>query len=292
MMGEVIHLAQTYAKNFMLFSDLQKQLSPSPIKTWRLLKHLRDVGRMREVDDWLMQDRKLFVNVPRFIVELEELGYANLKSDDFKNGDMKSDEIMKLAEELKLISSEITEGRIQEEMKSSDISADEFTPKIASEVQPMKSSEPQVKSSDFTVISDEIIKTKNELIEILKDSVSSREDDITQLRSVISELSEQNKTLTHQNGWLTNLLVAPKEPPAPQRSARVNVTDVTDEITDDFSDEITQGEEEARGDETYQQDREGLRPQPREETEEKTPQDDGTDHRVTHEGADENPVSA
>ena len=75
----------------MLFSELQKQLSPSPIKTWRLLKQLRDTGRMRESDDFIMQDRKLFVNVPRFIVELEALGYANLKSNDFNNGDMKSE---------------------------------------------------------------------------------------------------------------------------------------------------------------------------------------------------------
>src|SRR5438067_101792 len=103
--------------NFMLFSELQKQLSPSPIKTWRLLKQLRDAGRMQEPDDFTMQDRKLYVNVPRFIVELEELGYANLKSNDITHSVMKSDEIKNLAEELKLISSEITESRIQEEMK-------------------------------------------------------------------------------------------------------------------------------------------------------------------------------
>ena len=61
----------TMPNNFMVFSELQKQLSPSPIKTWRLLKQLRDEGRMKDPDDFMMQDRKLFVNVPRFIVELE-----------------------------------------------------------------------------------------------------------------------------------------------------------------------------------------------------------------------------
>jgi RecG-like helicase len=217
--------------NFMLFSELQKQLSPSPIKTWRLLKQLRDEGRMRESEDWVMQDRKLFVNVPRFIVELEELGYANLKSNDFRSGDMKSDEITELAKELKLISSEITESRIQEEMKSSDFTADDSKAKVEQRDEPVKSTHNDLKSSDFTQISSEIINTKNELIDVLKESVSSREQDITQLRAVISELAQQNKTLTHQNGWLTNLLVAPKQETEPLRSTHVNVTDVTDENT-------------------------------------------------------------
>jgi hypothetical protein len=57
--------------NFILFTDLQKRLTPFPIKSWLLLKQLRDDGHMREHEDWLMQDRKLFVNVPFFIVELE-----------------------------------------------------------------------------------------------------------------------------------------------------------------------------------------------------------------------------
>jgi hypothetical protein len=49
---------------------------------------------MKEGEDWIMINCKLYVNVPRFIVELEEMGYA-VKSDDFKTGDVKSDEIKK-----------------------------------------------------------------------------------------------------------------------------------------------------------------------------------------------------
>ena len=228
----------------MLFSELQKQLSPSPIKTWRLLKQLRDDGRMREPDDWIMQDRKLYVNVPRFIVELEHLGYANLKSNDFNTGDLKSDEIMEIAKELKLISAEITESRIQEEMKSSDFTADDSKPKVEQQDEPVKSAQSNLKSGDFNQISDEIIKTKNELIDVLKETVGSREQDITQLRAVISELTQQNKTLTQQNGWLTNLLVAPKQETEPMRSTRVHVTDVSDEST---TEEEPQLEEDAQG---------------------------------------------
>src|SRR5918911_1071911 len=123
-------------QNFMLFSELQKQLSPSPIKTWRLLKQLRDGGRMRENDDWIMQDRKLYVNVPRFIVELEALGYANLKSDDFSSRDMKSDEF----------------------------SADESKLKFVHDNDPMKSPQSNLKSDDFSQSNHEIIQTKNEMI--------------------------------------------------------------------------------------------------------------------------------
>ena len=214
----------------MLFSDLQKQLSPSPIKTWRLLKQLRDHGRMKETDDFIMQDRKLYVNVPRFIVELEELGYANLKSNDFKNGDMKSDDIMELVKEMKLISSEITESRIQEEMQSNDFSAEHSKPHFEHQDPPVKSAQPDLKSDDFREISREIIEAKNEVIDTLKESVRSKDTDVIQLRAVISELSQQNKTLTQQNGWLTNLLVAPKAETEPMRSAKVKVTEVTDDV--------------------------------------------------------------
>src|SRR5687767_11771869 len=140
MMDEVLIYSTTnMPNNFMLFSDLQKRLTPSPIKSWRLLKQLRDDGHMRESEDWMMQDRKLFVNVPRFIVELEQLWYGNMKSDDFKSGDVISDDIKQLVDEMKLISSEITERSIQEEMKSSDFSTHESMRKIEEEDMPVRS---------------------------------------------------------------------------------------------------------------------------------------------------------
>jgi hypothetical protein len=148
---------------------------------------------------------------------------------------MKSDEIMELAKELKLISSEITESCIQEEMKSDDFTTENFKPNIEQQKPPVQSPPPNVKSDDFREISSEIIEAKNEVIDVLKGTVSSREQDITQLREVISELSKQNKTLTQQNGWLTNLLVAPKAEPEPMRSTKV--TDISD--SDEISDEIT-----------------------------------------------------
>jgi DNA repair exonuclease SbcCD ATPase subunit len=242
--------------NFMLFSDLQKQLSPSPIKTWRLLKQLRDDGRMKEIDDFRMQDRKLYVNVPRFIVELEELGYANLKSNDITGSGMKSDEIKNLADELRLISNEITETRIQEEMKSDDFSADTFKPNIAQQDPPLKSPPANLKSDDFREISSEIIEAKNEVIDVLKDTVSSREQDITQLREVISELSKQNKTLTQQNGWLTNLLVAPKAETEPVRATKV--TDISDDITHDDIHHETQTHQDIAREHTTESDGEAV----------------------------------
>jgi hypothetical protein len=226
--------------NFILFSDLQKRLTPSPIKSWRLLKYLRDDGRMRETDDWMMQDRKLFVNVPRFIVELEQLGYGNMKSDDIESGDMKSDDIKELVAEMKLISSEITESRIQEEMKSTNFTTDEDKPNLTHEDLSMKSAQqnlksPEInnsnlKSNDFIGFTREIIETKNEVVDTLKGSLQSKDTDIVQLHAVISELTQQLKTTTQQNAWLTNLLVAPKTEPEPMRTAKVN------DISGDFND--------------------------------------------------------
>jgi hypothetical protein len=238
----VLHLNHMH-NNFMLFSELQKKLSPSPIKTWRLLKQLRDGDRMKEPDDFMMLNRKLHVNVPRFIVELEYLGYGDLKSDDFDGSDMKSDEIKELVNEMRLISGEITESRIQEEMKSPDITADEDKKKIEhqdstphSAQQNLKSPEinmSDMKSGDFTNLSREIIATKNELIDTLKGSVVSRDEENMQLRKMLSEFSDHIKTLTQQNTYLSNLLVAPKQQNEPMRSARVRVTEVTDDDVDD-----------------------------------------------------------
>jgi hypothetical protein len=249
MMEKVLSYTTTIMQNnFMLFSDLQKRLTPSPIKSWRLLKQLRDDGRMQEPNDWIMQDRKLFVNVPRFIVELEYLGYGNMKSDDITSGGVISDDIKQLVDEMKLISSEITDRSIQEEMKSTDFSAEESKRKIEEDNVPVKSphanlksneiNNSHVKSDDITFVSREIIEAKNEVIDTLKGSLQSKEHDVAQLREVISELSQQNKTLTQQNGWLTNLLVAPKQESEPMRTAKANdisddFSEITDEITED-----------------------------------------------------------
>ena len=232
--------------NFMLFSDLQKRLTPSLIKSWRLLKQLRDDGHMREPDDYIMQDRKLFVNVPRFIVELEQIGYGNLKSDEIKNGSVISDDIKQLIDEMKLISTEITERSIQEEMKSDDFTADNSKPYFSESEQQVKSTQQNLKSDeikssnlksdDFTDPSREIIEAKNEVIDTLKGSIRSKEDDVAQLRAVISDLTQQLKTTPQQNAWLTNLLVAPKQENEPMRSTKV--TDISDDFSD-FSDDIT-----------------------------------------------------
>jgi hypothetical protein len=230
--------------NFMLFSDLQKRVSTSPIKTWRLLKQMRDDGRMKVDQDWQMLDRKLFVNVPRFIAELEGLGYENMKSDDFNNADVKSDEIKKLADEIRLISDEITERNIQEEMKSSDIINHEIPPNMISpeitaendkpqkvhDISTMKSGDINLRFEEFKLISDEIMRSelmkskdtiigsKDEVIKELKRNVDSKEKDNAQLHDVISTLTKQNETLTKQNAWLTNLITAPKDSRSSARS--------------------------------------------------------------------------
>jgi len=241
----------------MLFTDLQKRLTPSPIKSWRLLKQLRDSGQMRDQEDWLMQDRKLFVNVPRFIVELEALGYGNVKSDDITSGGVISDDIRKLVEEMKLISGEITESRIQEEMKSDEIIHNNFKPNFSEQDQPVKSS-PQnlksddfsssnnngnLKSNDFSDSSREIIEGKNELIAELRGSVKDKKDENTELRKMLSESLQRNEKLTQQITFLSNVLAAPKTENEPPREAKVrDINDFSDDNSD-ITDEITKDED-------------------------------------------------
>jgi hypothetical protein len=256
MMIEVfIYSITTMQNNFILFTDLQKRLTPSPIKSWRLLKQLRDDGRMREYEDWIMQDRKLFVNVPRFIVELEQLGYGNLKSDDIKNGGVISNDIKELIDEMKLISSEITERSIQEEMKSPDFIVDEDKRKIEEQDLRVKSphanlksndinnttNNSNLKSNDFSDSSREIIEGKNELIAELRGSVKDKKDENAELRKMLSESLQRNEKLTQQITFLSNVLAAPKTENEPPREAKVrdindfsdDKSDITDEITDD-----------------------------------------------------------
>jgi hypothetical protein len=174
-----------------------------------------------------------------------------VKSDDITTGGVISSEIKQIIDELNLISSEITESRIQEEMKSDEITADQPKPNFIAEDSPMKSSAQNLKSNDinssnlksddFINTSREIIEAKNEVIETLKVSLQSKEHDVVQLRAVISDLTQQLKTTSQQNAWLTNLLVAPKTENEPMRSAKA--TDISHDITD-FTDEITEEDDE------------------------------------------------
>jgi hypothetical protein len=254
-------------KNFMLFSDLQKKVTTSPIKTWRLLKVLRDQGQMKVDDDWMMIDRKLFVNVPRFVVELEQMGYA-VKSDDIKNDNVISDDFKKLYDEMRLISDEITSSRIQEEMKSSDmkdvlnkadvksseINDREPVPRSDGISVEVKSSEINLKSPEFNLLlrsKDEIIASKKEQIEDMKEMyteilvskdhmLKSKDDQLKEVRSALDTVVKQNETLVHQNVYLTRLLTAPKADRSEQER--------DDVISPDFSDvSHTAPDEEAGG---------------------------------------------
>jgi hypothetical protein len=69
--------------NFFPLSEIQKMLVFSPIKTYRLFVKLKQEGRFREEQDWIIRDQKLFIDLPRFFTELETDGYKNIVQDDF-----------------------------------------------------------------------------------------------------------------------------------------------------------------------------------------------------------------
>src|ERR671924_433716 len=69
--------------NFFPLTEIQKMLVFSPIKTYRLFVKLKQEGRFREEQDWIIRDQKLFIDLPRFFTELESDGYKNIVQDDF-----------------------------------------------------------------------------------------------------------------------------------------------------------------------------------------------------------------
>ena len=47
--------------------EIQKQLIFSPIKTYREFRKLQQSGDMKELDDWIMRDGKLYLNLDKDI---------------------------------------------------------------------------------------------------------------------------------------------------------------------------------------------------------------------------------
>ncbi len=191
-----------------LFSEIQKQYTFSPIKTFRLFDSLRRQNKLVEQQDWYKNDGKLFVDAGRFFAELEVMGFtASVISNDFKLPKMNSNEIT-------IGDSEITaHEKIRENsdgVKSNEIS--EITPD-----EEIRVSHDGVKSNEITLPENEpagappapeqgsvlgqILEVKDELIETLK-------KDVDHFRFANEELISQNKELTR----MTRLLVAPKEP--------------------------------------------------------------------------------
>ncbi len=202
-----------------LFSEIQKQYTFSPIKTFRLFDGLRRQNKLVEQQDWYKNDGKLFVDAGRFFAELEVMGFTtSVISSDFKLPKMNSNEITiaeseitaheKIREKSDGVNlneiSEITpdeEIRVsQEEVKSNEIISPEKEPERfqmkSNEITPDEN-EPAERGSVLS----QILEVKDELIDTLK-------KDVDHFRLANEGLIEQNKELTR----MTRLLVAPKEP--------------------------------------------------------------------------------
>src|SRR5690349_19913760 len=86
---------------FTPLPDIQKMLTFSPIKTYRLFVQLRLQGKLRAELDWIRRDNTICIDVQRFFVELEAKGYKHflkeefqeVHTNDFSSHQLKSDEI-------------------------------------------------------------------------------------------------------------------------------------------------------------------------------------------------------
>src|SRR5262245_57090938 len=86
---------------FTPLPEIQKMLTFSPIKTYRLFVQLRLQGKLKADIDWIRRDNTICIDVTRFFVELEAKGYKNflheeyreVNTNDFNSHHLKSDDI-------------------------------------------------------------------------------------------------------------------------------------------------------------------------------------------------------
>src|SRR5215467_550895 len=86
---------------FTPLPEIQKMLTFSPIKTYRLFVQLRLQGKLKPELDWIRRDKTICIDVTRFFVELEAKGYkhflkeeySEVHTHDFSGHQLISDEI-------------------------------------------------------------------------------------------------------------------------------------------------------------------------------------------------------
>jgi hypothetical protein len=244
--------------NFFPLSEIQKMLVFSPIKTYRLFVKLKQEGRFREEQDWIIRDQKLFIDLPRFFTELETDGYKNIVQDDFIGVLPQSSEISRHhmnSDDIERNQTEITPQEKREEtihaadpsLKSDDIIRNH-----------LNTNEDDLKSGDInsaTLMSAEIVRAKTEIIDVLKESLQQAneqlmraERDKEHYRKEMEYISQQNQRLTQ----LTYMLSAPKREPA-VREAMHDRTQVYTESVGEQQKEEEMGQEPAARDAAVQE---------------------------------------
>jgi hypothetical protein len=197
---------------FTPLPEIQKMLTFSPIKTYRLFVQLRLQGKLRPELDWIWRDKTICIDMSRFFVELEAKGYKNFLQEEFR--EMNTNDFNRN----QLLSNEIERNQVQEstnenkppnqvEMKSDDNNQHQ-TISDDNKSNQMKSHDNELKS--FVIASDisETLQTKNEMITILKEGIARAEREAQYLREANKDLSQQNQQLTK----LTFMLMAPPVP--------------------------------------------------------------------------------
>lgn len=201
----------------------------SPIKTYRLFVKLKQEGRLREEQDWIARDQKLFLDVPRFFTELEADGYKNMLREDVLTVFPQATEIIR--NHLKSNDIERNQHEFAADEKREENSEVADPPVKSNEIRrnQMNTNENSLQSDDIAEpprIAAEIVQAKNEIIEVLKESLRQTNEQLTRAerdkehyRKEMDYLAQQNQRLTQ----LTYMLSAPnREPkrsePPPDRS--------------------------------------------------------------------------
>ncbi len=178
--------------HFTPLSEVQKMLTFHPFKTYRLFVRFKKEGKLREDQEWMVRDKKILVDLPRFYTEIEQIGFKNFKRDETISNNMQAPET--ISNHPENVERENTIPRADEEI--ADDSKAQVNATISNHMQAPDSSEQQ----------SGIVASLNAKIEDLtKDKEHFREQAI-KLLELNQSIADQNRELTD----MTHLLVAPK----------------------------------------------------------------------------------
>jgi len=196
--------------NFTPLSEIQKMLTFHPFKTYRLFVRFRKENKLIEEQDWIVRDKRILIDMPRFYTELEAVGYKNFKRDESISNEMHAPDSNNVIyastskqdvniEREKITASEIKE--VAEDSTSNGMQA------------PDNSEQQNERADDLHIIIKGLIKDKEHF-----------QDQSKKLLELNQSLADQNRELTQ----MTHLLVAPK-------GGRI-----TEEHEEGFSNELAQ----------------------------------------------------
>jgi len=181
--------------HFTPLSEIQKLLTFHPFKTYRLFVRFKKEGKLREDQEWMVRDKKILVDLPRFYTEIEQIGFKNFKRDEIIGNHMQAPVTISNHPE----NDERENTTLRDDDEIADDSKTQVNATISNHMQaPDSSGQPSEEVGSMHMIISGLIKDKEHFL-----------DQNKKLLVLNQSLADQNRDLTR----MTRLLVAPKMKP-------------------------------------------------------------------------------